>query len=127
MSEIFFLCEHCEQSLDAPEDMSGEKISCPACGTKIEIPSESTIPAPPSDEIEEQQGNVPTKEEAEEEKKKATVKMYIPKDGAVYRPPRKVTIKRTDNEHDKPAQKTQKNSFAPREKKKGLLGKIFGG
>jgi DNA-directed RNA polymerase subunit RPC12/RpoP len=33
-----FYCVYCGQKLSAQEGMSGRKISCPACGHRIEIP-----------------------------------------------------------------------------------------
>lgn len=38
MDEISFDCPSCKQSLDAPADMAGEEIECPACGERIAIP-----------------------------------------------------------------------------------------
>ena len=42
MSDINFDCPQCNQNLDAPPDMAGETIECPACQESI------VIPAPPS-------------------------------------------------------------------------------
>jgi len=36
--EISFACAWCGQDLEAPSDMSGEQIECPACDRTIEIP-----------------------------------------------------------------------------------------
>ena len=38
MEDINFDCPHCNQNLDAPNDMAGETIECPACEEPISIP-----------------------------------------------------------------------------------------
>jgi len=38
MADINFDCPHCNQNLDAPSDMAGETIECPACGKSLGIP-----------------------------------------------------------------------------------------
>ena len=38
MAEINFDCPHCGQNLDAPDDMGGTIIDCPACNKPIKIP-----------------------------------------------------------------------------------------
>ncbi len=38
MSDLSFNCPHCEQSLEAPDEMSGETTACPSCNTTILIP-----------------------------------------------------------------------------------------
>lgn len=42
MSDIKFNCPSCKQSLEAPPDMAGQLIECPACRQTVEIP----IPRP---------------------------------------------------------------------------------
>ena len=37
MSTFTFNCQHCGQSLEAPNDMLGEIIDCPSCGIKVEL------------------------------------------------------------------------------------------
>jgi len=39
MSDFKFDCPHCNQSLEAPEEMLGEQINCPACNGAIKIPA----------------------------------------------------------------------------------------
>lgn len=39
MSDIKFACIHCNQSLEAPSEMSGETIECPNCNGVIKVPS----------------------------------------------------------------------------------------
>lgn len=39
MSDINFDCPHCNQNLDAPSDMGGDSIECPACENSIVIPA----------------------------------------------------------------------------------------
>lgn len=38
MTDTKFNCKHCGQSLEAPEDMAGDLIDCPACSQVIEVP-----------------------------------------------------------------------------------------
>lgn len=55
MSEFKFNCPHCEQSLEAPEEMLGQTIECPSCHGSIELskpepqpqPEPTPEPAPP--------------------------------------------------------------------------------
>ena len=44
MADITFACANCRQSLEAPEEMAGEAIDCPACGHSITIPSPAAPP-----------------------------------------------------------------------------------
>lgn len=46
MSDFKFNCPHCEQSLEAPEDMLGQTIECPACNGSIQLPEPQPKPAP---------------------------------------------------------------------------------
>ena len=46
MPDIKFNCPHCKQSLEAPEDMLGQTIECPACNGEISIPTQKPLPAP---------------------------------------------------------------------------------
>ncbi len=41
MRDIKFECRHCGQHLEAPADMMGEDISCPACSKMISVPAAS--------------------------------------------------------------------------------------
>ncbi|MCX7006899.1 MAG: hypothetical protein NTY53_06570 [Kiritimatiellaeota bacterium] len=38
MADVKFLCSQCHQHLEAPSQMAGELIDCPACKTPIEVP-----------------------------------------------------------------------------------------
>ena len=38
MSDFNFNCPHCEQKLEAPEEMLGQTIECPSCSGSIELP-----------------------------------------------------------------------------------------
>lgn len=38
MNYLKFVCPKCQQSLEAPSDMAGQKIDCPTCKTTIEVP-----------------------------------------------------------------------------------------
>lgn len=38
MSDIKFTCPHCNQNIEAPEDMGGEAVECPSCKGAIQVP-----------------------------------------------------------------------------------------
>jgi hypothetical protein len=38
MSELKFSCPHCDQHLQADEQLSGRQIQCPSCNKLIRIP-----------------------------------------------------------------------------------------
>ena len=38
MADISFACPNCSQVLEAPEDMAGQAVECPACQQQITIP-----------------------------------------------------------------------------------------
>lgn len=38
MPDIEFNCPNCEQTLEAPEEMAGQAIECPACNEQIAVP-----------------------------------------------------------------------------------------
>ena len=45
MADMEFECPGCRQTLEAPEDMAGDIVECPACGTQIAVPApEATDP-----------------------------------------------------------------------------------
>ncbi|MFA6716296.1 MAG: hypothetical protein WCS27_13030 [Victivallaceae bacterium] len=44
MSDFKFKCPHCQQSLEAPEEMLGAAIDCPSCNGQIQLPA--TQPQP---------------------------------------------------------------------------------
>ena len=44
MSDFKFKCPHCQQSLEAPDEMLGTVIDCPSCKGRIQLP----IPQPQS-------------------------------------------------------------------------------
>jgi len=44
MSDITFLCPHCDQMMETTDDMAGTEIDCPACGKPLRIPR--LAPAP---------------------------------------------------------------------------------
>jgi hypothetical protein len=47
MSDFKFNCPHCQQSLEAPEDMLGQMIECPACNGSIQLPEPTPAPQRP--------------------------------------------------------------------------------
>jgi len=46
MTEINFDCPHCKQNLEAPVEMAGDTLSCPTCGTMIQVPFKAGLPVP---------------------------------------------------------------------------------
>lgn len=58
MSDIRFLCPYCAQSIDAPEDMRGRTVDCPACGKPFQVPALASPPHPGRQPGEEVQTNV---------------------------------------------------------------------
>ncbi len=45
MADIKFQCQECEQPLEAPEEMAGDVIECPACEQNITVPVPVAEPA----------------------------------------------------------------------------------
>lgn len=46
MADLHFECSECRQPLEAPRDMAGEIIECPACRATIEVPDPRTKNCP---------------------------------------------------------------------------------
>jgi len=46
MSDFKFNCPHCQQSLEAPDDMCGQQINCPSCNEAIVIPTPVHVSKP---------------------------------------------------------------------------------
>ncbi len=46
MGFIKFNCPQCEQHLEAPEEASGNALTCPSCGKQIEVPAAPPTTAP---------------------------------------------------------------------------------
>src|SRR5437867_6392692 len=44
MASIKFICPHCQQHLDAPDEAAGLPVPCPACGAQVQIPL-SSVPS----------------------------------------------------------------------------------
>jgi DNA-directed RNA polymerase subunit RPC12/RpoP len=47
MANFKFECPHCAQKLEAPDDMHGETIDCPACKGRIDLPKPISRPLKP--------------------------------------------------------------------------------
>ncbi len=45
MEDVKFSCPHCQQSLEAPEELMGQVIECPSCNGRIELqpPPKQTV------------------------------------------------------------------------------------
>ena len=53
MADLKFNCPHCQQSLEAPEELLGQDISCPTCNGAIKVPKpqpKTTKPPAPRQE-----------------------------------------------------------------------------
>jgi len=64
---VEFHCEHCGKGLRVPDDQSGRKGQCPACGGPVYIPAaddEGEIPIAPIDETEERRRRQAAAEDA---------------------------------------------------------------
>ena len=93
MRDINFDCPQCGQNLDAPEDMIGLFIECPACAKVIRVPTRTEIkeavttefqPAPPR----------PKSDDAGDEKS-STMRIQLPPGlGGPERQHRRIVIKR---------------------------------
>jgi len=46
MTDIKFTCIHCEQHLEAPNDMAGDRVSCPACSKMLLVPGPYSVFTP---------------------------------------------------------------------------------
>ncbi len=44
MADINFNCPFCSQNFDAPDDMAGEALDCPACNKTIKVPMSTPAP-----------------------------------------------------------------------------------
>ena len=99
MADINFDCPLCSQNLDAPDDMAGLFIECPACMKIIKVPSptaqiKTAAPPrrpPPPPELTPQ-------EKAEQDQKSSTIPIKLPPNlGVPERQHRKIIIKRSDH------------------------------
>jgi DNA-directed RNA polymerase subunit RPC12/RpoP len=46
MASIEFMCAHCRETLEATDDMAGQTVECPSCGTELTIPQARAGGAP---------------------------------------------------------------------------------
>lgn len=89
MADINFNCSHCGQNLDAPEDMAGWDIECPACSKPIQVPDR-----PRKVETGIIETDASSKHQPEEEKE-STVRIDIPPESTQPPPSRRIVkIKR---------------------------------
>ncbi len=95
MIYLNFDCPSCGQNLEAPENMAGQEIQCPACSHVLVIPHPPPgAEATPDNEVATPEPGI-HEQEQEEFQKSSTVRMEIPDE---YRKPapsqRIVKIKR---------------------------------
>jgi len=61
MPDFKFNCPHCNQSLEAPEELLGQQINCPNCNVSIQLPKPHSSVPPTPDPIKEQTVTLPPK------------------------------------------------------------------
>lgn len=99
MAEINFDCPHCGQNLDAPEDMAGWAIDCPACEKKIKVPvpdgAEISEPVDTTSSDDKATTGLIEDHSAEDAKKGSTVRIDVPEEYRKPPPPQRIVkIKR---------------------------------
>ena len=93
MSDINFDCPKCGQNLDAPPDLAGLFIECPACATIIKVPPVAGAPAPGAAEAAARRNELKPPPPSEE--KGSTTRINLPPEFQLPAPPpRKIIIKR---------------------------------
>ena len=93
MSDINFDCPKCGQNLDAPPDLAGLFIECPACTTIIKVPPMAGAPAPGAVEAAAKRNEL--KPPPPKEDKGTTTRITLPPEFELPAPPpRKIIIKR---------------------------------
>jgi DNA-directed RNA polymerase subunit RPC12/RpoP len=45
--EIHYHCPRCKKSLESPARMAGQKLNCPDCGQRLQVPQPAAPPLPP--------------------------------------------------------------------------------
>ena len=97
MQDINFDCPFCNQNLDAPSDMAGAAINCPACGKEISIPeAETPVEPTPTEQSVPEEDITPIENDIPEDlKKSTTVKISLPEGCEIPKPKKRIiTIKR---------------------------------
>jgi len=61
MPDFTFDCPHCGQSLEAPEELLGEQMDCPACNGAVQLPRPQPITPPPPAPAKKQLNTLPAK------------------------------------------------------------------
>ena len=98
MNDINFDCPKCGQNLDAPPELAGLFVECPACASIVKVPMKTGQAAdlhPATDGATEPTFVAPP---PREEDKGATMRIDLPPEFRLPPPtPRKFTIKRPGN------------------------------
>jgi hypothetical protein len=98
MSDINFDCPKCGQNLDAPTELAGLFVECPACANVVKVPSAAERHAPPPAPPEEginRPAPVTRPTESGDEEKGSTMRINLPPDlGVPEKRNRKIIIKR---------------------------------
>ncbi len=95
MSDINFDCPKCGQNLDAPPDLAGLFIECPACATIIKVPpSQAAANAGPAPDPRRNELKAPPP--PADPDKGTTTRIEIPRELQLPPPPsRRIIIKRS--------------------------------
>jgi predicted RNA-binding Zn-ribbon protein involved in translation (DUF1610 family) len=94
--DVNFDCPKCGQNLDAPPDLAGLFVECPACGAVIRVPAASGQPTrPPPEQAHAPAAPAFTAPPTREEDKESTMRIDLPEEFRLPPPkPRTFTIKR---------------------------------
>ncbi len=103
MIDVNFDCPQCGQNLDAPEDMAGLFIECPACTKIIKVPTVAEAQRQaeadrPASETEYRPAPPPVRgDEVGGEQKSTTMRIQLPPDlGIPEKRKRQIFIRRPD-------------------------------
>ncbi len=72
---ISFICEACNQEIEAPADLAGRETECPACGVTLTVPYVSTPGTLWGGPLENTSGPTPAQAEA---MKSRTIRIELP-------------------------------------------------
>lgn len=96
MSDINFDCPKCGQNLDAPPDMAGLFVECPACGAIVKVPVKSGQAADLHESASSGGGRPTFVQPKADEDKGTTMRIDVPQEFQLPPPKqRKIIIKRT--------------------------------
>lgn len=94
---VYFQCESCGQEIEAPKDMAGTGVPCPACGNPLRVPTPIPVGVAVRDERDSDGDAVTAMDDVDalllDEMKKRTIRIQLPR--AMPRvPQKKIVFKR---------------------------------